>query len=612
MALSRTHRSLLLLTLVALLGVLAPPAAAATDADLVLHDGVVWTGDDDSPTAKAVAIGGDRVISVGRDAAVLRHVGARTRVLDLNGAFVAPAFADQHVHVLEDPTGASLRPSWNGYNPASAEAFRAAILGYHTGLFAARRTPEDGCSRGTVTESLKNDLAAAQEELARQGIGTVVEAGLSDLGVLDALHQLEQEGRMRVRFLIRVGWGCIEQAAAMGLRTGSGSEWVRILGVKLYSDGWLGPRSAALRQPYNDRPHDGYLFLNQDRANADVARARQLGFNVTTHAIGDRGLATTLAAYRANGVTKTDRYSVEHAQVLGEDLIAEMERLGVIASIQLSFATTDQRFAESALGPERAAQAYAWRTLDRRGIRLAGGSDFPVEVITPLWGLQRVVTRREFDGTPPGGWHPDQRFDVRRALRLITADDAYASFDDQRRGRIEAGRFADLVVVRENLIELPQDCIAAATVLLTLVNGKVAFEGEQAYPPGDATCPSGRAPAKEPRIAPGGAARDPRAPRVSGRVGRPSSAKLRRTRGLRVVVRVDEPATATVRVRVGGTRLIRARGIRIASAGRRAVAIKLTSAARRALRRGGRLAVSARAADAAGNAAAARTVRRLR
>ena len=224
------------------LALLAPAAPAAAAADLVLHGGVVWTGDRDRPRAEAVAVTGDRVAAVGSDPEVLALAGPRTRVLDLNGAFVAPAFADQHVHVLEDPTGSSLRPSWSGYNPAGAEAFRGAIFAYHAGVFAAGQTPEDGCSTSPVTDSMKNELAAAQEELARQGIGAVVEAGLSDLGVLEALRQLEREGRMRVRFLVRVGWGCIEQAAAMGLRTGSGSEWARILGVKLYSDGWLGPR----------------------------------------------------------------------------------------------------------------------------------------------------------------------------------------------------------------------------------------------------------------------------------------------------------------------------------------------------------------------------------
>jgi predicted amidohydrolase YtcJ len=128
-------------------------------------------------------------------------------------------------------------------------------------------------------------------------------------------------------------------------------------------------------------------------------------------------------------------------------------------------------------------------------VRLAGGSDFSVEVLAPLWGLQRVVTRTEFDGTPPGGWFPEQRLDLATALRLITSDDAFASLEEKRRGRIERGDYADLTVIRENLFDLPEDCIAAATVLMTITNGQIAFEGEQAYPPGHATCPSGAAPA---------------------------------------------------------------------------------------------------------------------
>ena len=339
---------------------------------------------------------------------------------------------------------------------------------------------------------MKQTLLDYQDQLAAQGLTTVVEAGLSDLGQLEALRRLDREGRLKVRFLIRVGWGCIEQAAAMGLKTGSGSEWVKILGVKLYSDGWLGPRTAALREPYEDRPHSGFLFLGQPRADADVARARELGFNITTHAIGDRGLETMLTAYEHDGVGEGERAQLEHAQVLGDDLIDRMARVGAIASVQLSFATTDMRFAESALGQERAARAYAWRTLIDRGVRLAGGSDFPVEQINPLWGVQRIVTRQEFDGTPPGGRHPDQRLTVEQALRLITADGALARMEEHERGKLEPGRYADLVVIRENLLSLPADCLAAGTVSMTVANGKVAFEGERAYPPGDATCPSGR------------------------------------------------------------------------------------------------------------------------
>lgn len=550
------RRALLLL---AALVLAAAPAARADEPSLILHGGVVWTGGD--RTAEAVAIEGERLSAVGASGEVRALAGARTRVVDLNGALVVPGFADHHTHILEQGNLGSLEPSWSGHNPAASEAVRAAILGQHTAQHAAGQSPEDGCSSSPVTDAMKQTILDYQELLAAQGLTTVVEAGLSDLGQLEALRQLDREGRLKVRFLIRVGWGCIEQAAAMGLKTGVDSEWVKVLGVKLYSDGWLGPRTAALREPYNDRPHSGFLFLGQPRADADVARARELGFNITTHAIGDRGLDTMLTAYEHNGVGEGDRAQLEHAQVLGDDLIARMATVGAIASVQLSFATTDMRFAESALGAERAARAYAWRTLLDRGVRLAGGSDFPVEQINPLWGVQRIVTRQEFDGTPPGGWHPDQRLTVEQALRLITADGALARMEERDRGRLEAGRYADLVVIREDLRSLPADCLAAATVLMTVANGRVAFEGERAYPPGDATCPSGEAPAAAPKLAEE-TVRGPGAPTPAARACRQPAA-LARVRGR--AVRVTPPRrfgtfSAEV-VRVGG-RAVRRLGVR--------------------------------------------------
>jgi hypothetical protein len=518
-----------LLLLVTLLLVAAAPAHAA-DPSLILHGGVVWTGGD--RPAEAVAVEGERLAAVGSSSEVRALAGPRTRVVNLNGAMVVPGFADHHTHILEQGNLGSLEPSWSGYNPAASEAVRAAILGQHTAQHSAGQTPEDGCSSSAVTDSMKETILGYQDLLAKQGLTTVVEAGLSDLGWLEALRQLEAEGKLKVRFVIRVGWGCIEQAAALGLRSGAGSQWVKILGVKLYSDGWLGPRTAALREPYDDRPHSGFLFLGQPRADADVARARELGFNVTTHAIGDRGLETMLTAYEHNGVGAGERAQLEHAQVLDDDLIKRMGTVGAIASVQLSFATTDMRFAEEALGPERAARAYAWRTLLQRGVRLVGGSDFPVEQINPLWGVQRIVTRQEFDGTPPGGWHPDQRLTVQEALRLITADGALARMEERERGALEPGRFADLVVIRENLLSLPADCLAAGTVLMTVVNGRIAFEGAQAYPPGDATCPSAKAPAAEPKLTEETVAKPvaPESPSPAG-AACPRPAALARVRG---------------------------------------------------------------------------------
>jgi predicted amidohydrolase YtcJ len=487
----------------------AEAAERPRPADVVLHGGDIWTGDSRKAAPTAVAIAGRRVVAVGSDHRVLRWAGRGTRVVDLEGAFVAPGFRDQHTHLLQNAAGggtaASYRPVYTPYDPVAVEPGRTALARRHEDVYNGGGTPVDQCSHSPVTDEMKQRILVMQQEAASQGVSTAVEAGLRDLGVLDALQELEEAGKLRIRHLVRVAWGCIEEAARMGLRTGAGSEWVKILGVKLYSDGWLGPRTAALRAPYSDHPEVQYtrdpfplgiLFLDQDRAIRDVARADQLGFNITTHAIGDRGAETVLNAYDAVGVKPGDRWQLEHVQVMGEDLIGRMAATGVIGSIQLSFATSDQHFAESAIGPIRAQTSYAWKTMLRRGVRLAGGSDFSVEVLAPLWGLQRIVTRTEFDGTPTGGWYPEQRLDLSTALRLITSDSAFASLEEKRRGRIERGAYADLTVIREDLFALPEDCIAAATVLMTISNGQIAFEGEQAYPPGHATCPSGAAPAR--------------------------------------------------------------------------------------------------------------------
>lgn len=485
-----TRRSALVLTGAAA-GTLAagrPQGHSRGHADLVLHSGIVWTEDG---TAEAVAVKGKRIVAVGSDREVLACAGDRTRRVDLRGAFVGPGFRDQHTHLIQKAlSGAGAeeyRPVWEPYDEEEAFEARRRTGQRHVEIHGRGETPVDRCTRSPVTEKMKNDLLVMQEEVAKQGISTVVEAGLRDLGALEALFQLAEEGRLKVRFLVRVAWGCLEEAARMGLRTGVGNDWVKVLGVKLYSDGWLGPRTAALRRPYNDDPYGfprrGILFLEQERANRDVARARELGFNITTHAIGDRGLKVTLNAYEHNRVSPRDRWAVEHVQVAEDDLLERMIRGGVIASIQLSFATSDQRFAEDALGRRRLRYAYRWRDMLRARVPMVGGSDFDIEALDPMWGLQRVVTRTEFDGTPPGGWLPDQRLDVPTALRLVTSRAAFASFEERRRGTVEPGNYADLVVIKENPLTMPPERLAGATRLMTVTNGRITAEGPVRYPP---------------------------------------------------------------------------------------------------------------------------------
>lgn len=471
-------------------------------ADLVLHSGQVWSGVPAGethghalPSHQAVAVSGQRIVAVGRDDEVLSWAGSRTRVVDLRGRFVMPGFRDQHTHLLSmaanGTPAADYRPRFHCYDPQAAFEARRETGEGHLHTKHRGETPMDECHEGEVTDKLKQDLLVMQDELAKQGVTTVVEAGLHDLAVWDALLELAAEDRLKVRFLVRVAFGCMEHASKRGLRTGVGNEWVRVLGVKNYADGWLGPRTCALREPYNDDPYgfprSGVLFLDQDRADRDIARARELGFNVTTHAIGDRGIATALTAYERAGVRPGDRWAVEHVQVAGDDLVDRLADDGVIASYQLSFATTDARFAQDALGKPRVREtAYRWATMQRRGVRLAGGSDVDVEVVDPLWGLQRAVTRQDFDGFPRGGFRRGEGLGLRDTLRTITSDDAYASFEEHERGTILPGNYADLVVLRENLLRIPRDRLAFATREMTVTNGRIVSEGAVVYPPDEA------------------------------------------------------------------------------------------------------------------------------
>ncbi|UYM03513.1 amidohydrolase [Solicola gregarius] len=471
-------------------------------ADLVLHAGKVWPGVSAGmvhgpamPWAEAVAVRGQRIVAVGRDDEVLTWAGPRTRVVDLAGRFVMPGFRDQHTHLLGMAFGGApaddYRPAFNCYDPKAAFEARRRTGQGHVHTHEQGETPMDQVGDGEVTDELKQSLLTMQDEIAKQGITTVVEAGMRDFALWKALVELAEEDLLKVRFLVRVAFGGMERAAERGLRTGVGNEWVKVLGVKNYADGWLGPRTSALRAPYDDDPYGfprkGILFLDQDRADRDIARARELGFNVTTHAIGDRGVATALTAYERAGVTPADRWALEHVQVVGDDLVDRLAADGVIASYQLSFATTDARFARDALGKPRLREtAYRWATMQRRGVRLAGGSDVDVEVVDPLWGLQRAVTRQDFDGFPRGGFRRSEGLSLRDTLRTVTSDAAYASLEDHERGTIAVGNYADLVVLRENLLQIPHDRLASATREMTVTNGRIASEEPVSYPPDDA------------------------------------------------------------------------------------------------------------------------------
>jgi len=247
--------------------------------------------------------------------------------------------------------------------------------------------------------------------------------------------------------------------------------------VKLFADGALGSRGAALLAPYSDDPGNTGLLLTPP---AELRRSARIvadsGFQLAVHAIGDRANRDVLDAYEAAGVGAGPdrRFRVEHAQVLAPEDLPRLARLRVIASMQPTHATSDMPWAEARLGPARVKGAYAWRSVLATGARIVFGSDFPVEETSPLLGIYAAVTRQDDKGEPPGGWMPGERLTLDEALRLFTVEPAYAAFAEAHRGRIAPGFVADLTVfdralaADRSLLETRAD--------LVIVGGRIAVE----------------------------------------------------------------------------------------------------------------------------------------
>jgi predicted amidohydrolase YtcJ len=254
-----------------------------------------------------------------------------------------------------------------------------------------------------------------------------------------------------------------------------------VAGVKLYADGSLGSRGAALLAPYSDKPDQaGLLFVSSEQMSAKMDKAFSKGFQVAVHAIGDRGNRATLdafeAAYKTHPEARAFRNRIEHAQVVALADIPRFKSLDIIASMQPTHATSDMNMAEDRIGPERLQGAYAWRRFLDQGTRVAGGSDFPVESTNPFWGIHAAVTRQDHDNQPVGGWHREQAMTRVEALRAFTLDAAYATAADDRVGTLEPGHYADFILVDRDLFEVPAEELWKLQVLETWLGGQRVYK----------------------------------------------------------------------------------------------------------------------------------------
>ena len=258
-----------------------------------------------------------------------------------------------------------------------------------------------------------------------------------------------------------------------------GNDHLDIAAVKIYADGALGSRGAAMIEPYHDDPENrGLPFHTQQQLDGFVQKANRKGFPVGVHAIGDLGNDMVLDAFeRAQGGKPSPlRNRVEHAQIIALEDIPRFSELGVIASMQPVHATSDMNMAEDRVGPDRILGGYAWRRLLDSGAVIASGSDFPVELPNPFLGLYAAVTRQDRAGMPENGWYADQAMTRAEALHSYTLAAAYAAHQEDRLGSLERGKWADFIVVDRDYFEIPASEIDEIRVLQTWVGGKLVYE----------------------------------------------------------------------------------------------------------------------------------------
>ena len=331
-----------------------------------------------------------------------------------------------------------------------------------------------------TAEQIEASLVRAARECARLGITTIHDAGVDRLTV-DAYRRLTAKKQLPVRIYAMIGgtgdlWDEFRKSGPviddrLSFRT-----------LKLVSDGAMGSRGAAFWQPYSDdKANSGLLILSKEQIEKSAEQALDSGFQVAVHAIGDKANSTVLEAFieafKAKGITgKNDkRFRVEHAQVIRLPDFALFGQYDVIASIQSTHATSDMRWAGQRLGPDRLQGAWATNRFLKAGAHIANGSDFPVEDPNPIWGFYAAVTRQDHNGNPPGGFLPDQILSRDRALQSFTLDGAYASFEENKKGSITVGKFADFLILDRDIMTLAPKEIIGTKIKLTILNGEIVY-----------------------------------------------------------------------------------------------------------------------------------------
>jgi predicted amidohydrolase YtcJ len=379
---------------------------------------------------------------------------------------------------------------------ANTAAMRAAKVGDDVKDISGGEIVRDGADRPTgvfkdnamsVIDRVQPDptmqqqldaTVAAMEYLAARGVTSVHHMGT--WSQVEVFRLVERRGLMKTRVYACTPLSQWERLAKEVNERGRGNDWLRIGGLKGFVDGSLGSHTAALLEPFSDKPGDRGLLVNtaQD-LEAWTQAADHAGLQVAVHAIGDRAIRTQLDIFervaKANG-PRDRRFRIEHSQHIHPEDLPRYAQLRVIASMQPYHCIDDGRWAEGLIGAKRCETTYAFRSLIDTGARLAFGSDWFVAPPTPIEGIYAAVTRRTLDDKNPNGWFPKQKINIDEALRAYTLDAAYAGFSEAKTGSLESGKLADVVVLGRDLFDTPPEELNSVPIRWTIAGGKVVYD----------------------------------------------------------------------------------------------------------------------------------------
>jgi predicted amidohydrolase YtcJ len=331
-----------------------------------------------------------------------------------------------------------------------------------------------------TAEQRRRGIELVLADLAKNGVTSVQDN--SDWQDFLLFRTLKDEGKLTVRVTEWLPFGAtmmeLQNLRAQG---GTTDPMLRTGALKGFTDGALGSRTAALLAPYSDDGSTSGILTNPPEDLRQMAIERdKAGFQIAFHAIGDKAnhiaLDVFAAVQRANGSSRDRRDRIEHAQVVASDDFARFAKLNVIASMQPSHETTDMRWAESRLGPDRIHGAYAWKTMLNNNVHLAFGTDYPVEPINPFRGLYACVTRELPDGGPKDGWEPQEKITLEECIRAYTTGAAYAEFTESRKGQLKRGFYADFIVLSEDLTKAAPAQYSKVEVMQTVVSGRTVYK----------------------------------------------------------------------------------------------------------------------------------------